>query len=65
MNLFALLTLLPTLVSDIQKYLPVLLSAVQAVETVAKDLGQDKAASAIGVVVDHLTPGKPNSPALS
>jgi lysozyme family protein len=46
------------------KFLPLLPVALQAVNTVSQVTGQPAVAS-MGTVVNHLTPGQPNSPALT
>lgn len=48
----------------ISKFLPLITVAIQGVETVAQASGTDLQ-TATQAVQNHLTPGKPNSPALN
>lgn len=48
----------------LMKFLPVLLQGVQGIKTIVDETGVS-APVATAAVIEHLTPGAPNSPALS
>lgn len=51
-------------VAAFMKFLPVIEAAIRGVDTVAQSIGTGNVSAAQAAVVDHLTPGAPNTSAL-
>lgn len=61
-NIFALITAIPQIIALVTKYWPAVQALIQGFQHLAKTMSEDQA---LETIINHNTPGKPNSPALS